>query len=188
MKRRKNWLGSRVYRDNREQVYGVDHTALSDLKYKNVLREHLRETKPEYKLNLRNADEYEYINYFSVLDTALESYIPTAAEGGATPVTEHMNVINRCFQGDTVEDIMESLRNERSPFALRCLESMERNSPLSMKITLRLLRDAINQDYTTVLRREMGVALNKFKDEEFDIGMRERLSIPRGYASNEVDP
>lgn len=48
---------------------------------------------------------------------------------------------------------------------------MEQNSMLSMKIALKMLRDAKNKDYRGVLETELNVSLNKIKDNEFDLGI-----------------
>lgn len=56
---------------------------------------------------------------------------------------------------------MDNLRKETHPFAKKCLEAMEKNSVLSMKLALRMLRKAINLDYTSCLKMEIDVGLNK---------------------------
>jgi enoyl-CoA hydratase len=48
--------------------------------------------------------------------------------------------INRLFAFDTVEDIVEAVRQEDGPFAEKLLSVLSSKSPLSLKVTLRLLR------------------------------------------------
>lgn len=48
--------------------------------------------------------------------------------------------ICRCFKYETVEEIIEALKNEKSKFAQSCLKSMSELCPLSLKITLHALR------------------------------------------------
>lgn len=74
---------------------------------------------------------------------------------------------------------MELLKKEESPFANFCLQKMQANSMLSMKITLKMLRDARNKDFKGALETELAVGLNKLKDQDFDTGVSEILMKPR---------
>jgi hypothetical protein len=74
---------------------------------------------------------------------------------------KEQDTINRCFYPNTIEEIMENLRKEDSAFAKLCLEKMNNNSMLSMKIALKMLRDAKNKDYRGALEMEYNIALNK---------------------------
>jgi len=90
----------------------------------------------------------------------------------------HTEAMNRCFYPSTVEEIMENLKKENTPFANQCLEQMKKNSMLSMKLALRMVRDARNLDYKGCLLNEINVSLNKIQDKEFDQGISEVLMKP----------
>jgi len=47
-------------------------------------------------------------------------------------IFRHQDLIQRCFLWNSVEEIMEHLRAETSPFAQTCLKMMEQNSKVSM--------------------------------------------------------
>lgn len=71
-----------------------------------------------------------------------------------TVLVKNATAINRCFSGSTLEEITESLRREEaagSVFAKTCLSKMQLNSQLSMKLALRMLRDARNLDFKGAL-------------------------------------
>ena len=51
-------------------------------------------------------------------------------------IANHFQEIDRCFYANTVEEIIENLEKEGTPFAKDCLRLMKQNSLLSMKITL----------------------------------------------------
>jgi hypothetical protein len=87
-------------------------------------------------------------------------------------------MIDRCFWHNTVEEIMESLKRETHPFATEILQRMEANSMLSMKIALKMLRKAKNMDYGQILRMEHNVALNKVRDSDFDLGVKQVIGKP----------
>ncbi len=48
---------------------------------------------------------------------------------------------------------------------------MSKNSMLSMKLALKMVRDAKNLDYKGCLENEVNVSLNKIMDKEFDYGI-----------------
>jgi hypothetical protein len=74
---------------------------------------------------------------------------------------KHQDVINRCFYPSKVEEIIDLLKKEDSPFAKLCLQRMDANSMLSMKITLKMLREARNKDFKGAFETELNVGLNK---------------------------
>lgn len=55
---------------------------------------------------------------------------------------------------------------------------MALNSTLSMKLALRMVRDARSLDYKGCLQNEINIALNKIQDAEFDIGISQVLMKP----------
>jgi hypothetical protein len=48
---------------------------------------------------------------------------------------------------------------------------MSRNSELSMKLALKMVRDAKNLDYKGCLANEINVSLNKIQDADFELGI-----------------
>ena len=65
-----------------------------------------------------------------------------------------MKIINRCFQYDRVEDIVFTLKMEKSDFAKDCLSCIAGRSPTSLKIMLMLIRDARNRSLGECLEAE----------------------------------
>ena len=74
---------------------------------------------------------------------------------------------------------MTNLREENTPFARKCLQAMERNSDLSMRLALKMLRQATNLDYARCLRMEVNVASSMIETKEFDIGVQQVLMTPK---------
>lgn len=99
-----------------------------------------------------------------------------------TILLKNATEINRCFYPSKLEEIIENLKREEaagSTFAKVCLQKMQANSQLSMKLALRMLREATNLDFKGALMNEINVALNKIQDKEFDLGVSEILLKPR---------
>jgi hypothetical protein len=55
---------------------------------------------------------------------------------------------------------------------------MESNSELSMKLALKMIRNAQNLAYGETLAMELNVALNKVNDTDFKLGVEEILMKP----------
>jgi hypothetical protein len=56
---------------------------------------------------------------------------------------------------------------------------MENNSTTSMKLALRMMRNARNLDYEGCLKMELNVAFNKIQDADFDLGVAKVLMTPK---------
>ncbi|XP_060675744.1 probable 3-hydroxyisobutyryl-CoA hydrolase 3 [Ziziphus jujuba] len=71
---------------------------------------------------------------------------------------KRLEVINRCFSRETVEEILQSLEKEAADgeekWIKEAIRSMRSSSPTSLKITLRLMREGPNQNLEDTLRRD----------------------------------
>ena len=81
-------------------------------------------------------------------------------------------MIARCFYPSSIGEIKENLRKEGSPFAKECLQAMERNSELSMALTLKMMRQAANLDYVSCMQMEVKVASKMIETDTFDSGVQ----------------
>lgn len=79
--------------------------------------------------------------------------------------------MNRCFYANSVEEIKENLRMEGTEWAMETLKKMEKNSPTSMELSLRLVREAKLSSMGECMRREMIVARHRVQDAEFQHGV-----------------
>jgi len=100
--------------------------------------------------------------------------------------------INRLFRFSSLEEITDALKREEadgSKFASACLKRMQANSELSMKLSLRMIREAKNLDFKGALKNEVNVSLNKIMDKEFDLGVSEVLLKPNSQGTKDpVNP
>src|SRR3546814_7140946 len=60
---------------------------------------------------------------------------------GEAPLAAHRAEIDRCFAGDSVDDIVARLEAEGSEWAAEQVAIIGRMSPTSLKVTFRQLRD-----------------------------------------------
>ncbi|XP_012786982.2 3-hydroxyisobutyryl-CoA hydrolase, mitochondrial [Ochotona princeps] len=85
---------------------------------------------------------------------------------------EHMDKINSCFSASTVEQIIENLRQDGSPFALEQLKALNKMSPTSLKITLRQLMEGSSKTLQEVLTMEYRLSQACVGSHDFDEGVR----------------
>ncbi|KAL8152937.1 hypothetical protein V2J09_010697 [Rumex salicifolius] len=99
-------------------------------------------------------------------------------------ILTRLEEINRCFSGKTVEDILVSLDNEvaideADNWIGKAKRSMKEASPLSLKISLRSIREGRTQDLAQCLSREYKIAckilLQSFDSNNFIEGSRAKL-------------
>lgn len=156
-------------------------TAEADLFYKRQLEQYNQRFTGEQEFGyLENRDEALYLNYYNFLMGYVKSHIGHEyPRDPRTLLTKNAQAINRLFYSSSLEEILDNLRRESdTPFARLCLEKMSQNSTLSMKLALRMLRQARNLDFKGCLQNEINVALNKIQDAEFDQGVAQVLLKP----------
>ncbi|KAM5155700.1 3-hydroxyisobutyryl-CoA hydrolase, mitochondrial isoform 1-T1 [Callospermophilus lateralis] len=85
---------------------------------------------------------------------------------------EHLDKINRCFSANTVEQIIENLQQDGSPFALEQLKIINQMSPTSLKITLRHLIKGSSQTLKDVLTEEYRMSQACMRGHDFHEGVR----------------
>lgn len=91
-------------------------------------------------------------------------------------IFEHLDQINRLFASDRLEDIFAALEADESEFAQNQLKIMRTKSPLSCKVTLRLLMVSPHiSDFADEMRLEFGIVHRIFRQHDFIEGVRALL-------------
>ncbi|XP_012632331.1 3-hydroxyisobutyryl-CoA hydrolase, mitochondrial [Microcebus murinus] len=85
---------------------------------------------------------------------------------------EHMDKINSCFSANTMEQIIENLRQDGSSFALEQLKVINKMSPTSLKITLRQLMEGSSKTLQEVLTMEYRLSQACMGGHDFGEGVR----------------
>ncbi|NWQ77525.1 HIBCH protein, partial [Columbina picui] len=85
---------------------------------------------------------------------------------------EHMEKINSIFSANSVEEIFKKLKQDGSPFAIKQLETLNKMSPTSLKITLRQIREGASMSLQDVLRMEYRLSQACMKGHDFYEGVR----------------
>lgn len=80
--------------------------------------------------------------------------------------------IDRCFAGDTIESILDRLKAEGGKWAETTLATLSRMSPLSLRITQRLLREAATLEFEDCLRMEYRLVRRFMNGHDFYEGVR----------------
>lgn len=98
-----------------------------------------------------------------------------------------MNDINKSFNADSVEAIVENLKNSGSEWATKTVGILSKMSPTSMKITLKLLQLGGEMDLQECLGIEYRLAQRCCEDHDFIEGILffiicdAIIDLPLGY-------
>ncbi|XP_023384577.1 3-hydroxyisobutyryl-CoA hydrolase, mitochondrial isoform X5 [Pteropus vampyrus] len=87
-------------------------------------------------------------------------------------IFEHMDKINSWFSANTVEQIIENLQQDGSPFALEQLKVINKMSPTSLKIALRQLMAGSSKTLQEVLTMEYRLVRACVVCHDFHEGVR----------------
>lgn len=87
----------------------------------------------------------------------------------------HLEQIEKAFGGDTVEDILNSLHNDGSEWAMSTLKLLSKMSPTSLKVTLRQLQLGKSMTLRECLQMEFRLAAHCCINSDFKEGVRALL-------------
>jgi enoyl-CoA hydratase len=88
------------------------------------------------------------------------------------PLQAHRAVIDRCFGHDTVEGIIAALEKEGGAWAHQVRATLLQKSPMSLKVTLRELREAASLDFEDCMVMEYRLVQAFMADRDFFEGVR----------------
>jgi enoyl-CoA hydratase len=88
------------------------------------------------------------------------------------PLKAHRALIDRSFAGDTVEAIVAALEKEGGAWADRVRATILQKSPISLKVTLRELREAASLDFEDCMVMEYRLVQAFMADRDFFEGVR----------------
>jgi enoyl-CoA hydratase len=98
-----------------------------------------------------------------------------AVESGKSRLAAKRPAIDRCFGHDTVEAIVSALRKETGEWASQAVTAMQRASPLSLKLALRILRQGAGMEIEDALSLEYRAMMHVIADPDFYEGVRSVL-------------
>tara|TARA_R110002110_G_scaffold415612_1_gene651512 strand:- start:68396 stop:69445 length:1050 start_codon:yes stop_codon:yes gene_type:complete len=96
-----------------------------------------------------------------------------AVDPGEAPLAEHREAIDRCFSGDSVEDILARLAAEDSDWARAQIETISGKSPTALKVTFRQLRAGAHiESIADIMTMEYRLADRSFRGHDLFEGIR----------------
>jgi len=98
-----------------------------------------------------------------------------AADVPAAPLAEQQAMIDRCFGGASVEEIVAALQADGSDLAQALLKELGHKSPLALKVTFAQLRGGKDLTIEQVLTREYRMSQHALANGEFAEGIRALL-------------
>jgi enoyl-CoA hydratase/carnithine racemase len=126
---------------------------------------------PSDRLNMAEAKLAEA--HTPDLPTILNHFDPFTDRPEETRIFSYLDSINRCFEKETIPEIMQALREEtvHTEWAKNTLASMEQNSPLAMAITLKATRLGRNIPLLNCLNLEYAVMSRLIQHAEYAEGI-----------------
>ncbi|KAL6642726.1 hypothetical protein ACP70R_020907 [Stipagrostis hirtigluma subsp. patula] len=117
----------------------------------------------------------------SVIDSSLAQY-GDMVYPAKTSIVHRLEVIDKCFSHETVEEIVDALESEAAKlneeWCTLALKRLKEASPLALKVSLRSIREGRYQTLDECLVREYRMSINGFSKQfshEFCEGVRARL-------------
>jgi enoyl-CoA hydratase len=93
-------------------------------------------------------------------------------EAGPAPLMAQRPAIDRCFAGETVEEIFTALGAEGGDWAKETSTILHKRSPLALKVTLRQFRHAATLDFDQAMVMEYRLARHFMTGNDFFEGVR----------------
>ncbi len=103
------------------------------------------------------------------VDAAVADFARAAAE---PELPRHREAIDRCFSGDTVEEIVDRLDGDGSPWAQETAATIRSKSPTSLKLALALVRRGRDMEFDDCMRMEFRVVNRVLAGHDFREGVR----------------
>jgi enoyl-CoA hydratase/carnithine racemase len=101
-----------------------------------------------------------------------EAIVDFGRSAGAPPLAEHRAIMDRCFDRNSVEEIMAALAAEHDAFAVETLATLHLKSPTSLKITHRQIAAGRGLDFEACMRMEWRLVNRVIEGHDFYEGTR----------------
>lgn len=105
---------------------------------------------------------------------AVEAILDAFAEDAPEPrIAANLELIDRLFASDRLEDIYAALEEDGSDWAAKELATLKTKSPQTMKVALRLLKEGAHMhDFADEMRQEYAVGCHVVQRHDFIEGVR----------------
>ncbi|KAI1713728.1 enoyl-CoA hydratase/isomerase domain-containing protein [Ditylenchus destructor] len=90
----------------------------------------------------------------------------------AFTLDEHICDIKKCFNGESVEQIFDNLRNENKEFCTKRLQELQKMSPTSLKVAFHQLKIGPSLKFTDVFPIEYRLTQRFLQEHDFHEGVR----------------
>ncbi|XP_014206608.1 3-hydroxyisobutyryl-CoA hydrolase, mitochondrial [Copidosoma floridanum] len=111
----------------------------------------------------------------SNVDEILKPYSPDNVKQEFS-LASQLNLINECFSAPTVEDIINRLKTNKSEWALKVVETLNKMSPTALKVTKKAIEEGRKKSLAECLVTEYRLACTSLnKNSDFAEGVRALL-------------
>jgi len=107
---------------------------------------------------------------------------------GKSVLKENRDAIDRCFSGNSVEDILELLSKENTEWAQSTTSLLSKGCPMSLKVTLEALRRAKSMTLEEALQMELRVGSRLVLRQDIQEGVNAVLVAKKRHTQPKWDP
>lgn len=87
----------------------------------------------------------------------------------------HLPIINKVFGADTIEKIVDNLKNDGSEWSLSMLETLQKMSPTSLKVSLKAMKNGAVMSLKHCFQMEYRIAVRCCENDDFHEGVKAAL-------------
>ena len=120
-----------------------------------------------------NETNWHEENIEEKLESIVDQYRTTLQDKGE--IEKNFAKINEHFAHETMEEIFASLKNDNSEFSQETLKTLQSLSPLSLKVTLELMKRGENMSLSEAFQMDLVVARRFLEIDDFYEGVRSVL-------------
>jgi len=95
-----------------------------------------------------------------------------AEDAGSPSLASHRDAIDRCFAGDTVEEVCAALTAEDTDWAAKQLATIAAKSPTSLKVALKQIRNGRERSFKACMAMEWRIVNRVIAGHDFYEGTR----------------
>ncbi|XP_067930201.1 3-hydroxyisobutyryl-CoA hydrolase, mitochondrial-like isoform X2 [Watersipora subatra] len=118
----------------------------------------------------------------------LSKYHKKCATDQPMSLQPHLSRLNRIFRLDSVEQIMQALREDNSDWAQEALSSISSKSPTLLKVIHRMLREASSLNFSQCIAMEFRIGRNILHNHDSDFSKGVKAVLVKKTAKAEWNP
>jgi 3-hydroxyisobutyryl-CoA hydrolase len=125
---------------------------------------------------LKFEDSTEPTRRLEIVNATIEEFVQTLPHDSPIQLAGDIRAaIDRCFKFNSIQEILDALKAEKTEWADKTLKTLDGRSPTSLHVTLRQMRLGKNWDLAETFQREHHIASKFMEHPDFTEGVSAKL-------------